>query len=224
MSAESWLTVSHVAILIGIIVTGLGGFGLFYFGKRVATEKDQAAIAEKSEEKRQGALSGQFGPEAPAKPSEYLTVIVGTTRLRISTPDYRRGYAIRPLENLCGSDYAITFRKGQDRVLVSAQVTSIDGKVVASIKDNEWEINPNNYFKRTHSSRGLEVTDNYNLPILQIEIIDESTVALRGVFISKKMVVVATENGTSMMGGPPSLDKIRDALQDLPRLFQEKPI
>jgi hypothetical protein len=91
------------------------------------------------------------------------------------------------------------------------------------IKDNEWEINPNNYFKRTYSELGLEVTDNFNLPILQVKVIDENTVALHGVFISKTTVVVATESGVSVMSGLPSLDRIRNELQNLPRLFQEKP-
>lgn len=212
MSAASWQTVSHVTILIGVIITGLGGFGSYYFGKRLAAEKDQ-----------QEATSGQFGPKVPTKPSEYLTVLLGTSSLRISTPDYRRGKAIKPFSNMYGFDYPITFRKGEDRVLVSAQVTSIDGKVVADIKDNEWEINPNNYFKRTYSELGLEVTDNFNLPILQVKVIDENTVALHGVFISKTTVVVATESGESVMSGLPSLDRIRDELQNLPRLFQEKP-
>jgi len=217
------LTLSHIAIAFGLIVAALGGYGQFYYGEKIRNEKQCAVAEQEREEAKETALSGKFGPQQSATPSDYLTILLGDSLFRIRTPDYVGGLATKPLMNLCGSDYEITFRKGEDRVLVSAQVTSIDGKVVAEIKDNEWKINPNNYFKRTYSDRDLEVTDNFNLPILQVKMIDESTVALRGVFISKTMVVVASENGTSIMGGSPSLDKIRDALQNLPRLFQEKP-
>jgi len=163
--------------------------------------------------------SGEITPEKPAEPSEYLTLLIGDGSFKISTSDYRRGKAIKPLMFFCGSDYEITFRKGQDRVLVSAEVTSVDGRVVAEIKDNKWIVNRNNYFKKTSTERGLEVVDNYNLPILQVEVVDESTIAMCGVFVSKDMTIVATKKGISVMGGQRSLDQIRKELKTLPRLF-----
>jgi hypothetical protein len=43
--------------------------------------------------------------------------------------------------------------------VISMTITSADGKIVGVIVDNEWEINPSNYFRRNYDSAGIEVMD-----------------------------------------------------------------
>ena len=111
-------------------------------------------------------LEGDIVSEKPVKHHGYLNIVIGNSKMKITNSEYQHGHAIKPFMLLCGSDYEITFRKGKNQVLISAEITSIDGKIVAEIIDNEWRINPNNYFKKTYSDQRLEITDNYNLPIL----------------------------------------------------------
>jgi len=125
------------------------------------------------------------------------------------------GMRLNPSCTYVDQIYEITFRKGKNQVLISAEITSIDGKIVAEIIDNEWRINPNNYFKKTYSDQRLEIVDNYNLPILRIEVNEENIITVQGVFITKNNVIVATRNGTIIMGGEPSLEKIRSVLKDM---------
>lgn len=158
-------------------------------------------------------LEGEIASQKLVKPYGYLNIVIGDTPMKITTNEYQHGHPIKPFMHLCGSDYEITFRKGKNRVLISAEITSIDGKIVAEIIDNEWRINPNNYFKKTYSDQRLEIIDNYNLPILRVEVNDENIITVQGVFITKDNTIVATQNGTAIIGGKPSLEKIRSALK-----------
>lgn len=160
-------------------------------------------------------LEGEIASQNPAKPHGYLNIVIGNTKMKITTSEYQHGHAIKPFKFLCGSDYEITFRKGKNQVLISAEITSIDGKIVAEIIDNEWRINPNNYFKKTYSDQRLEIVDNYNLPILRVEVNNENIITVQGVFITKNNTIVATKNGTTIIGGEPSLEKIRNALKGM---------
>lgn len=45
MSAHTLLTVSHVIILVGVLLTGLGGFGTYFFGKKADAQKANAVAA-----------------------------------------------------------------------------------------------------------------------------------------------------------------------------------
>jgi hypothetical protein len=166
-------------------------------------------------ERKDKSLSGKFSSKTTNTLSESLSLMIGNSKLTITTSDYVKGYAVKPFKSLCGSDYEITFRKGEKRVLISAQITSIDGKIVAEFVNNEWTINTNNYFKRTYTDHGLKIVDNYNLPILQLDF-DGNIISVQGVFITNKNTIVATQRGgTKIMGGTVSLEQIRNALKDM---------
>jgi hypothetical protein len=58
----------------------------------------------------------------------------------------------------------------------------MDGKVMAELVDNEWRVNPHNYFKLNFDEPGLEIIDDYNIPWLQIDYLTPSSVKISGVF------------------------------------------
>ena len=41
MSLGSWVTLSNIAVLIGVVLTALGGFGNFYFSKKVEAKNSK---------------------------------------------------------------------------------------------------------------------------------------------------------------------------------------
>jgi len=44
MSPETLQTLSQVAVVIGIVLTGLSGFGAYYYGRVAQDAKDSAAV------------------------------------------------------------------------------------------------------------------------------------------------------------------------------------
>ena len=50
----SLLTLSHIVIFLGVFLTALGGFGIYYFGKKEADKKDNASAI--AQEKLQGRI------------------------------------------------------------------------------------------------------------------------------------------------------------------------
>lgn len=67
-------------------------------------------------------------------------------------------------------------------LLISAVVRSLDGRIVAKIHNNEWVLNPNNYFRRNFDKSALEVIDEYDIPVLQIEYLTKNQMKLGGIF------------------------------------------
>ena len=70
--------------------------------------------------------------------------------------------------------------------MVSMIMYSLDGKVVAKIIDNNWDLNPNNYFRRNFDKSALEVIDEYLIPIVQVECLDMNTFKIGGIFRSER--------------------------------------
>jgi len=88
------------------------------------------------------------------------------------------GVVVQPL----GRYAPFSIRRANNGLLISAIVHSLDGKVIAKIQDNEWVLNPDNYFRRNFDRSALEVIDDYDIPILQVEYWDESRIKIGGIF------------------------------------------
>ncbi len=119
---------------------------------------------------------------------------------------------------LCGLDYPITIVLKNDNILVTAKVSSLDGKTVAELNNNEWNVNPNNYFDRNYNESALEVIDEYSIPILQIELMNQNTVRIGGVFYDGKQLIIISEH-LKIIGGTMSNEKILEQCRDLKRIF-----
>ena len=76
----------------------------------------------------------------------------------------------------------LSIRKGASGLLVSAIIRSIEGDIVGRLQDNKWVSNPSDYFRINYDTSTLEVIGEYDVPLLQIEYLDGSTVTICGVF------------------------------------------
>lgn len=94
------------------------------------------------------------------------------------TLNVRDGESVLPL----GIHVPFSIRKTKEGLLVSMVMRSLDGKVIARLFENEWVLNPNQYYRRNFDDSALEVIDEFGLPALQIEYIDPVTVRFGGVF------------------------------------------
>lgn len=48
MNTATWMTLSHSAIALGVVLSALGGFGQYYFGRRLDQEKEAAGAQAES--------------------------------------------------------------------------------------------------------------------------------------------------------------------------------
>jgi hypothetical protein len=95
---------------------------------------------------------------------------------------------------------------------INAQIFSEDGRIVATIENNEFSINPNNYFRRVRPDRStLLVYDQHNLQVLNIRYLNSNWIQVLGVFrLANHMPVTIREDvtiiGESGMSGACSND------------------
>ncbi len=165
------------------------------------------------------ALSGEFKPaEDPCSPHALRLLFAGNEM----TVGKVRGEGRIPIVGLFGA-IELAFKEGS--VLVSAKVVSPDGRITASIKDNEWQVNPNNHFDRNYDKSALEVRDAQSgVAVLQVEFLDKATLRLAGLFGDGDGYTCVTDSGSQGIPDPNGMvaraSKTRDALRDLEFIFR----
>jgi hypothetical protein len=198
----------NVGTVIGVVGVVIGVVGLLV----VLVEKRARKEAE-----AKSALSGEFKPaEDPCSPHA-LRVLWAGNQLIV---DRETGEGRLRIANLFDSvDIRYT-----EAVLVSGDVVSLDGRIVARIKDNEWELNRDNYFTRNYDESALEVLDkDSGVIILQIEFFDKGTVRLAGLFGKAEAYVCVLDDGQHPIGDRTNMKEVvaktRDALRTLKPIF-----
>jgi hypothetical protein len=90
----------------------------------------------------------------------------------------------------------ISIRQIGSELAVSAKVYSDDGRIVAELVDNEFHVNPNNYFRTERKDRhSLLVYDQRSQLVLNVRFLNPSTVRVTGIFNypRREPLVVADE-------------------------------
>jgi hypothetical protein len=82
-----------------------------------------------------------------------------------------------------GDKEMLKIRRTDRGLLVTAQVFSADGRIVAEIRDNQFEINRNNFFRRARPDKHtLIVYDQQNTEVLNIRFLNRSAIQILGIF------------------------------------------
>ncbi|HEY0375986.1 MAG TPA: hypothetical protein VGC87_03430 [Pyrinomonadaceae bacterium] len=96
----------------------------------------------------------------------------------------------------------ISLSRTPDGLNVSAQVFSEDGRIIAEIEDNEFHVNPNNYFKvKRPDESTLIVYDQQNNPVLNVRYLNPSAIKILGVFHSPNREPVVIEEEKLILPG-----------------------
>lgn len=123
-----------------------------------------------------GTLKPKFS--RPYKTNNKVATSVGMDQMsQLFTVQMDEGVIVQPL----GRYAPFSIKRVGDGLLVSAIIHSLDGKVIAEIRNNEWRLNPNNYFHKNFDKSALEVIDEYGIPILQVEYLDGNNIKIGGV-------------------------------------------
>ena len=77
----------------------------------------------------------------------------------------------------------ITIGKTSGGLSVSAKIFSADGRIVADLEDNEFHVNPNNYFKVKRPDRStLTVYDQQDRAVLRVRYLNPKAIRFSGIF------------------------------------------
>src|SRR5581483_2676063 len=80
-------------------------------------------------------------------------------------------------------DDVLTMNRLGNQMAISAKVFSTDGRIIAEIRDNEFSINPNNYFRKERPNRHtLRVFDQQNRKVLDVDFINPRAIRFSGIF------------------------------------------
>jgi hypothetical protein len=94
--------------------------------------------------------------------------------------------------------------KTGDGLAVSAKVFSQDSRIVAEVVDNEFHINPNNFFRRERPDKHtLIVYDQQGREALNIRFLNPSSVRVSGIFFhpNRATPLVISQDRVTLSGG-----------------------
>jgi hypothetical protein len=156
MTSGGWQSLSQVVVAVGLLLAALGGYGAYFFGKRVDREKEARA-----------AYSGVLRPNpsslfsAPQHIWPKLEFGDSGAILMFAGPEGS------PLFRFA-EESSLTIVREEGHVKVSILIRDQSGNAVAELVKNEWKINPQNSWDRNYSQDALEVKDSGGDIVLQV--------------------------------------------------------
>jgi hypothetical protein len=97
----------------------------------------------------------------------------------------------------------LSINKIKGSVAVSADIASDDGRVIVSLKDNEFTSNPNNILKKTNPDFStMQVYDQYDKKVLDIHYGNQKVIRMLAVLRYRGQVVEITPDGIFINGRP----------------------
>ena len=166
---------------------------------------------------RKAALSGLIEPKSnKASDANEIIVFFGTNFAKLRGTAFTDGRPINPLLPVVGMNYPLVVRLTKEGLLISVEVRSLDKRIVAKLRENEWVINHNNYFQRNYDKSAIEVIDQDGIPVLQVELINPNSLRLGGVFVSDSNIYIVTDKGYRLIPLSGEQDSLYTVLQNEP--------
>jgi len=177
-AGEGWFCDTHAAQPKYFLVTALGAIVFSYVAGLIPNPWESKGTIVPDP------LSQQVGSLKPKHPTTYGADgtfpggVATDQRSQVIAVQVSDGAIVQPF----GRYAPFSVRSTKDGILISAVIHSLDGKIIAKIHDNEWVLNPNNFFQKNFDRSALEVIDEYDIPVLQVEYLDENRLKIGGVF------------------------------------------
>lgn len=190
------------------VLAAVSGFMINYFDKKI-----------KVDETNKSAIVGTLKTPDVIPQRDYFTILLGQETMVYSIETLRTNDTLNPILNVFGIDFPFQILV-KDKPLISTTLRSIDNKVIAVLDNNEWRINPNNYFDRNYDNSTLEIVDQYNIPVFRIELIDSLTIMVNGVFVNNRKILILTDSVSTLSIGDNSIEMIIEKCKDLRRIFR----
>ncbi len=119
-------------------------------------------------EKKQSALSGNLTSQKKSIKSDenyLITLKLGGLRCSFKKSQFVNGVLAGSCLSIENSE-PVKIKYTNGKLLISTKIFDRDQKIVCEIQDNEWTINPNNFYKRNYIDEAIEIIDQYDNVVL----------------------------------------------------------
>jgi hypothetical protein len=195
LSAQTLQHLSNIAILVGLLLTGLGGYGSYRYGLIVSREEKSktpvyAGIIEPGKEK------------APPLPSgirrDAVSLLLGDN-LRIVSAKYPTHIIAKN-----GKPF-LTLRQKDGRLLITATLVDASGRLVVRIINNEFQASAENSFNpRQPDEHSLLIRDSSGKEVLNLRYLNPKALRITGQFAIEgftEPVIIDANDGLTWPGG-----------------------
>ena len=172
MTNQALQTLCQVLVVVGILLTAIGGFGAYIFGQRAT--RDREAVIEKKEANREA-------KEAYVGRLEHKSETILSAEGKIY-PKFEFGDS-GAIFVYAGPQGAPLFKIAEDNDIivevvygelkVSTKIRDSQGHIIAEVVRNEWKVNPNKTWDRNYTKNALEVRDPSGEVILQLRLVED---------------------------------------------------
>lgn len=187
---------SYRATIIGF---GIGATLLIWIGVWILYRQASAYNSHAPETELHGVLVPANDPSPPNPctmpiPSEAVSVFFGSAAAWTSQ---------LPMVVLqVGGLDLLTIKKTSGGLAVSAKIFSADGRIVADLDDNEFNVNPSNYFKVKRPDRStLIVYDQRTNAVLNVRYLNPKAVRVSGIFFAPGHKIIINEESVMPIFG-----------------------
>jgi len=191
-----------VQFFLGVALLLLGGF-LVWFGGHWAWEgwtkwQHPESILQSQAPQMSAELIPANKPTPPNAcgtiPPKAIALLLG------SSAAYNSSFPHTVIE-VSNQPLLIINKKG-DRITISAKFFSRDNRIVGELKDNQFYINPNNYFRiERPDEHSLIVYDQENNRTIDVEFLNPSAIRLLGRFYLPDRPPIIIEEDSLILGG-----------------------
>jgi len=142
--------------------------------------------------------------------SDSIRIYLGNNTLTLPRSALLKGEPINVLDKIFhidGTMHEISVKLRENKLLLSTTVYTLDRKIVATIRDNEWAVNQYNHFRRNYDESSIEILDPFlGVPALQVMLLDNDSFRICGVFVSGSSLMIVHDRGFAIESLHPDLD------------------
>jgi hypothetical protein len=190
--------IAAAAVVLAALIVGLFGYlNRHAPAPEPAAEKRAEPVSDKkadTEPDHAGLLSPgtQPNPSFPlitTAPDEAIRIYLGGGCAAWTTKDFLVVLRI-------AAEDIITVKRWRGTVAISAKIRSLDHRIIAEIVDNEFFLNPNNYFRKERPSKSeLVVYDQTGAEALRMHYLNPKAIKLKAKFGTPRGLVQFGEKG-----------------------------
>ncbi len=195
-SIQTWNIIQYV----GSTIIGLTVGALFWLYCQTKINYNQTQIrleenAEKKLEEKKTALQGKLKSkgELNEKENRQVNIWIGSNAFGAPLFSFKEGYQ---LNAIISEDLAITLKYNKNlKMSLSCKFRSIDNAIISEIQNNEWVINPNNFFQRNYDDHGLEVIGKDGIIKFRIDFTDPYNIKILGLITDGQGIFYISDKG-----------------------------
>ena len=203
------MTLLAERIVLTIIICVIVGGILYYTLNRVWTQEiDISALLKNSLDKilplkkiESPETSGVILPGTKRLPERHAQIPKGAIALFLGNSlAYTSSFPHTVIK--VGGEQALVIDKNKGGIAIYAKLFSEDGRIVAELKNNEFYVNPNNYFRiERPNQHALIVYDQSGQQALNVEFLNPSAIKLLGKFYFPSRPPIIIEEEWMSYGG-----------------------